>query len=203
MDKHSAVPGLHGPSAANAREIQIMRTCFLLDTRYELREVVGTGAYSVVASALDTATGGVVAVKKMDKSFLHSTFAKRTLRELKIQRLLTHHNILRIKTIQLPQLQNEWTDLYVITDLMESDLSSIIKSPQDLSDEHCQFFLFQLLQGLKYMKDSNILHRDLKPKNLLLNANCDLKVCDFGLARVSNSDSFISSVQMTDYVATR
>lgn len=107
MDKHSIVSEHNGPSEANARETQFVQTSYLLDVKYELREVVGTGAYSVVTSALDTATGGMVAVKKMDKSFLHSTFAKRTLRELKIQRLLTHHNILRIKTIQLPQSHKE------------------------------------------------------------------------------------------------
>lgn len=57
----------------------------------------------------------------------------------------------------------------------------------------------QLLRGLKYLHSANILHRDLKPGNLLINANCDLKICDFGLARTSRgNDQF-----MTEYVVTR
>ena len=60
-----------------------------------------------------------------------------------------------------------------------------------------QYFLYQLLRGLKYLHSANVLHRDLKPGNLLLNANCDLKICDFGLARTSETDF------MTEYVVTR
>lgn len=66
---------------------------------------------------------------------------------------------------------------------MESDLASIIRSPQPLNDEHIQFFLYQILRGLKYMHSAGILHRDLKPRNILVNSNCDIKICDFGLSR--------------------
>ncbi len=61
-----------------------------------------------------------------------------------------------------------------------------------------QYFLYQLLRGLKYIHSANVLHRDLKPSNLLLNANCDLKICDFGLARTTSETDF-----MTEYVVTR
>ncbi|RHN60845.1 putative mitogen-activated protein kinase CMGC-MAPK family [Medicago truncatula] len=60
------------------------------------------------------------------------------------------------------------------------------------------YFLYQLLRGLKYIHSANVLHRDLKPSNLLLNANCDLKICDFGLARTTSETDF-----MTEYVVTR
>jgi mitogen-activated protein kinase 1/3 len=61
-----------------------------------------------------------------------------------------------------------------------------------------QYFLYQLLQGLKYVHSANVLHRDLKPSNLLVNANCDLKIADFGLARTTSDTNF-----MTEYVVTR
>lgn len=61
-----------------------------------------------------------------------------------------------------------------------------------------QYFLYQLLRGLKYIHSANVIHRDLKPSNLLLNANCDLKICDFGLARPTSENEF-----MTEYVVTR
>lgn len=73
---------------------------------------------------------------------------------------------------------------------------------QDLSDDHCQYFIYQTLRGLKAMHSADVLHRDLKPSNLLLNANCDLKVCDFGLARSAASQEDNAGF-MTEYVATR
>ncbi|PRQ55114.1 putative mitogen-activated protein kinase CMGC-MAPK family [Rosa chinensis] len=62
----------------------------------------------------------------------------------------------------------------------------------------CLYFLYQLLRGLKYIHSAHVLHRDLKLSNLLLNANCDLKICDFGLARTTSETDF-----MTEYVVTR
>ena len=71
---------------------------------------------------------------------------------------------------------------------METDMHRVIRT-QELSDDHCQYFIYQTLRALKAMHSANVLHRDLKPSNLLLNANCDLKVCDFGLARSVHSNT--------------
>jgi serine/threonine protein kinase len=93
---------------------------------------------------------------------------------------------------------------------METDLATIIKSDQQLTDEHCQFFLYQILRGLKYIHSANVVHRDLvrirltqKPRNLLVNSNCDLKICDFGLARAILPTTNNKANILTDYVATR
>lgn len=88
--------------------------------------------------------------------------------------------------------------MYIVYELMDTDLHQIIRSSQALTEDHCQYFLYQLLRGLKYVHSANVLHRDLKPSNLLLNANCDLKICDFGLARTTSEADF-----MTEYVVTR
>ena len=91
--------------------------------------------------------------------------------------------------------------LTIIQELMETDMHRVIRT-QELSDDHCQYFIYQTLRALKAMHSANVLHRDLKPSNLLLNANCDLKVCDFGLARSAASTEDNSGF-MTEYVATR
>ena len=76
---------------------------------------------------------------------------------------------------------------------------------QDLSDDHAQYFIYQTLRALKALHSADVIHRDLKPSNLLLNANCDLKVCDFGLARSvrTTEPSGTETGFMTEYVATR
>ena len=79
---------------------------------------------------------------------------------------------------------------------MESDLDRIITSRQTLTNQHHQYFLYQILRGLKYIHSASVLHRDLKPSNLLVNSNCDLAICDFGLARGFDDDAG----KLTEYV---
>ncbi|KAK9161359.1 hypothetical protein Syun_007700 [Stephania yunnanensis] len=171
-------------------------------SRYRIEEVIGKGSYGVVCSAYDTHTGEKVAIKKINDIFEHVSDATRILREIKLLRLLRHPDIVEIKHILLPPSRREFKDIYVVFELMESDLHQVIKANDDLTREHYQFFLYQLLRGLKYIHTANVFHRDLKPKNILANADCKLKVCDFGLARVAFNDT-PTAIFWTDYVATR
>ncbi|RDY02412.1 Mitogen-activated protein kinase 20 [Mucuna pruriens] len=170
--------------------------------RYKIQEVIGKGSYGVVCSAIDTHTGEKVAIKKIHDIFEHVSDAARILREIKLLRLLRHPDIVEIKHVMLPPSRRDFKDIYVVFELMESDLHQVIKANDDLTKEHYQFFLYQLLRALKYIHTANVYHRDLKPKNILANANCKLKICDFGLARVAFSDT-PTTVFWTDYVATR
>nr|VDD25710.1 unnamed protein product [Brassica oleracea] len=171
-------------------------------SQYQIQEVVGKGSYGVVASAECPHTGGKVAIKKMTNVFEHVSDAIRILREIKLLRLLKHPDIVEIKHIMLPPCRKEFKDIYVVFELMESDLHHVLKVNDDLTPQHHQFFLYQLLRGLKFMHSAHVFHRDLKPKNILANADCKIKICDLGLARVSFTDS-PSAVFWTDYVATR
>lgn len=170
--------------------------------RYRLQEVIGRGSYGVVCSAIDTHTGEKVAIKKINDIFEHVSDATRILREIKLLRLLRHPDIVEIKHIMLPPNRRQYKDIYVVFELLESDLHQVIKANDDLTPEHYQFFLYQLLRALKYIHTANVFHRDLKPKNVLANADCKLKICDFGLARVAFSDA-PTAIFWTDYVATR
>lgn len=171
-------------------------------SRYRIEEVIGKGSYGVVCSAYDTHTGEKVAIKKINDIFEHVSDATRILREIKLLRLLRHPDIVEIKHILFPPSRREFKDIYVVFELMESDLHQVIKANDDLTPEHYQFFLYQLLRGLKYIHTANVFHRDLKPKNILANADCKLKICDFGLARVAFNDT-PTAIFWTDYVATR
>ncbi|KAG9450091.1 hypothetical protein H6P81_010056 [Aristolochia fimbriata] len=171
-------------------------------SQYQIQEVIGKGSYGVVGAAIDTHNGERVAIKKINDVFEHVSDATRILREIKLLRLLRHPDIVEIKHIMLPPSRREFKDIYVVFELMESDLHQVIKANDDLTPEHYQFFLYQLLRALKYIHTANVFHRDLKPKNILANADCKLKICDFGLARVSFNDA-PSAIFWTDYVATR
>ena len=87
---------------------------------------------------------------------------------------------------------------------MESDLASIIRSSQPLNDRHIHYFISQLLSALQYLHVNNIVHRDIKPRNILVNSDCLLKLADFGLARYYNENINDSKIMaMTEYVTTR
>ena len=204
VDKNQTVQEEAG--AGGNRAWKVLGSKFELPPQFEIIDPVGSGAYGVVVAAKDSSDKGennLVAIKKIEKAFEHKVFTLRTLRELKIMRLLNHENVLSIKTILKPHSLQDFNELYVVSDLMETDLAQIIKSNQVLSDEHIQFFLYQILRGLKYIHSCGILHRDLKPRNLLVNSNCDLKICDFGLARANINALMTPSAALTDYIATR
>ncbi|ORZ03484.1 mitogen-activated protein kinase [Syncephalastrum racemosum] len=168
--------------------------------QYEIVDVVGEGAYGIVCSAVHKPTGQMVAIKRI-LPFDHAMFCLRTLREIKLLKYFNHENIISILDIVRPRTYDDFTEVYLIQELMETDMHRVIRT-QDLSDDHCQYFTYQTLRALKAMHSANVLHRDLKPSNLLLNANCDLKICDLGLARSANSADENSGF-MTEYVATR
>ncbi|KAL5747545.1 hypothetical protein ACOSP7_024549 [Xanthoceras sorbifolium] len=159
---------------------------------------IGRGAYGIVCAAVNAETHQQVAIKKIGNAFDNIIDAKRTLREIKLLRHMDHENVIGIKDIIRPPKIETFNDVYIVYELMNTDLHQIIRSDQKLTDNHCQYFLYQLLRGLKYVHSANVLHRDLKPSNLLLNANCDLKIGDFGLARTTSETDF-----MTEYVVTR
>lgn len=141
-----------------------------------------------------------VAIKKIGKAFDDLIDAKRILREVKLLRHFRHENICGLRDLIPPAEGMQFEDIYMTLDYMETDLHKIIYSKNELTDEHIQYFVYQILKGLKYIHSAKVIHRDLKPSNLLLNGNCDLKICDFGLARGISTDS---DYELTEYVVTR
>lgn len=167
---------------------------------FEPDRPIGYGAFGVVWSVTDPRDGKRVALKKMPNVFQNLISCKRVYRELKMLFYFNHDNVLKALDILQPPHIDFFEEIYVVTQLMQSDLHKIIVSPQPLSSDHVKVFLYQILRGLKYLHMAGILHRDIKPGNLLVNSNCILKICDFGLARVEEPDT---SKDMTQEVITQ
>ena len=158
-----------------------------LHPRYELKRILGSGSYGEVAEAVDRDRGGKrVAVKKINRIFEQETDAKRILREIYILRHMAHRNVIQLLNVLLPTRadKNTFNELYLVFEFVDTDLYKLIMSPQYLTAQHIRTFLYQLLHSLAYTHSLNVIHRDVKPANILLNEDCSLKLCDFGLARV-------------------
>jgi len=129
--------------------------------------------------------------------------AKRVLREVKLLQFLKHENIIPLYDMIPPVSVKDFNDVYMVMEFMETDLHKIISSKNELSEEHIQYFMYQLLSGLKFIHSAHVIHRDLKPSNLLLNSDCRLKICDFGLARGVKLADEKHDYELTEYVVTR
>jgi len=205
-DQAQAQPAAKAKHASTATPAP-RKVRFNVGTQYQVLDVVGEGAYGIVCSAVHRPSGRKVAIKKI-APFDHSMFCLRTLRELKLLKFFCEagvsENIISILDIIKPPSIDAFKEVYLIQELMETDMHRVIRT-QDLSDDHAQYFIYQTLRALKAIHSADVIHRDLKPSNLLLNANCDLKVCDFGLARsVKTAEpSGTETGFMTEYVATR
>uniref|UniRef100_A0A1I7ULM4 mitogen-activated protein kinase n=1 Tax=Caenorhabditis tropicalis TaxID=1561998 RepID=A0A1I7ULM4_9PELO len=152
------------------------------ETPYSIRENIGVGAFGIVCKAIDKRSEKEVAIKKVHDAYKSQSSAKCALREIRILRELSHSNIITISDVFITGKGLE-RDVYLVMNLMETDLNQVLKSDQDLREDHFKYFFYQIICGLKYIHSAGIIHRDLKPSNLLLNADCLLKIGDFGMAR--------------------
>ena len=114
-----------------------------------------------------------------------------------------HPNVISLYDLSLFE---EKAELYMMMELMDCDLHRIIQSKQPLTDQHLKTFALQILEGIKAMHKVGVFHRDLKPGNLLVDKNCQLRITDFGLARFMDDRTLAGANKvnpMTEYVVTR
>lgn len=177
---------------------------FTINKQYKVIRKIGSGSYGSVCSALDVQTNEVVAIKKCRHVFDKKLITKRCLREIKVlQHFNGHPRIIDLKALDIVDPQN-FNEVYLIQSCCDTTMADIIHSKLELEPVHYQWFMYQLFSGLKYIHSANVLHRDLKPANILVNENCDLRICDFGMARgFARPNAQIESQYMTHYVVTR
>lgn len=150
---------------------------------YVCEKLLGTGSYGKVALAQKVSTGQKVAIKRMENIFEDEIDCKRILREVTLMRKLKHPFVVELIEILYPKDPETFDTLYVVMEYAESDLKKILKSCINLELVHIQTIIYNLLCSIKYLHESNVLHRDLKPANVLINEDCTVKLCDYGLAR--------------------
>lgn len=169
---------------------------------FDIQRCVGKGAYGIVWKVTEKESGRTMAVKRCFDAFVNSTDAQRTFREIIfLEALNGHENIVRLMNVIKAENPH---DLYLVFDYMESDLQHVIAASM-LQLVQIEYITYQVLKALKYVHSGGVLHRDLKPSNVLLNRNCHVRLCDFGLARTSSlpGGRADGACLLTDYVATR
>lgn len=154
--------------------------------KYEILNRLGRGAYGIVWKSIDKRTKKIIALKKIFDAFHNATDAQRTFREIMFLQKLDHENIIRLLNVH--RAEND-RDIYLVFEHMETDLHAVIRAGI-LQDIHKKYIVYQALKCLKYMHSAQLVHRDMKPSNLLLNSECHVKVCDFGLARSMDMDNY-------------
>ena len=166
-----------------------------MQIKYDILGVVGEGAYGIVYKCKNKETGKYVAIKRFKE--VDDDLVKKTMkRELKMLQKLHHPNV-----VDFQEAYKRKGNLYLVFEFVEKNLLELLQEhPQGLDPNLIRYLIYQLCKAIKYLHDQNIIHRDVKPENLLITENMELKLCDFGFARLISGSC---TEKLTDYVATR
>jgi len=156
---------------------------WVIPANYEVKQLIGTGSYGSVCEALDSQADRLVAIKRIAHLFDDLVDCKRILREIGILSRLSHENVVQIYDIVAPLNVEGFDELYMVMEICDTDLKKLCRTDVHLEAMHINTLLYSLLVGLKYLHSAGIYHRDLKPANCLVNKDCTVKICDFGLSR--------------------
>ena len=157
-----------------------------LDGRYEVQEIIGVGGMSVVYKAYDNVDDRIVAIKILKDEFLNNEeFERRFKNESKAIALLSHENIVRVYDVNFGEKLQ-----YIVMEYIDGiTLKEYINKQNSITWNDAVYFMTQILRAVQHAHDKGIVHRDIKPQNIILLPNGTLKVTDFGIARFSRSET--------------
>ncbi|VFQ69912.1 unnamed protein product [Cuscuta campestris] len=179
-EDHMASPGTPDPAPPLQRTVNMLQGCRSVD-EFERLNKIDEGTYGVVYRARDKKSGEIVALKKVKMEKEREGFPLTSLREINILLSFHHASIVDVKEVVVG---DKIDNIYMVMEYMEHDLKALMETmKQPFSQSEVKCLMIQLLEGIKYLHDNWVLHRDLKTSNLLLNNRGELKICDFGLAR--------------------
>ncbi|KAL6177596.1 hypothetical protein ACLB2K_049121 [Fragaria x ananassa] len=182
-DVDEALPEIEQSPVLRGRSTNMLKGCRSVAEFTKLDGMLGEGTYGVVYRARDKQTGEIVAIKKvkMDKS--NEGFPITSLREINILLSCDHPSIVGVK-----EVVHNGDDIFMVMECMEYELKLLTEATkQPFSIGEVKYLVKSLLEGVKYLHDNWVLHRDLKTSNILLNKEGELKICDFGLSRLYGS----------------
>ena len=164
---------------------------------YSIDKIVGYGATSVCYKATKHSSGAnqfqhtnklkeAVAIKKVKNIFQSDTYAHHILRELKLLRLLQgHKNIIELKSVMRPKDLDNFNELNYVFEYCTQNLMNIIRyNAETMNDDHIRYLTYEIMKGVLFIHSKGVIHRDLKPLNILVNEKWDVKICDFGQSNV-------------------
>jgi len=139
---------------------------------------IGQGTYGVVYRAQDVDTREIVAVKRIKLETREEGIPSTSIREIALLKEINHKNVIKLHNVVHSQHR-----LTLVFEYCDWDLRRFMQSRDELTDEDIISFSYQMLCALEFIHSKKIIHRDVKPQNLLINRKNELKLCDFGLAR--------------------
>ncbi|XP_055532871.1 cyclin-dependent kinase 12 isoform X2 [Wyeomyia smithii] len=162
---------------------------------FDMIEQIGEGTYGQVYKARDRETNELVALKKVRLEHEKEGFPITAVREIKILRQLNHKNIVNLREIVTDkqdalEFRKDKGSFYLVFEYMDHDLMGLLESGMvEFNEQNNASIMRQLLDGLNYCHKKNFLHRDIKCSNILMNNKGEVKLADFGLARLYNADN--------------
>ncbi|KAG5439527.1 hypothetical protein PCANB_002102 [Pneumocystis canis] len=180
---------------------------------YERLEKLGEGTFGEVHKGRKKSTHDLVAMKRILMHNEKEGFPITALREIRILKMLSHVNIIPLMDIIVDRgdrKERKHGSIYMVTPYMDHDLSGLLENPKvNFSEAQIKCYMKQLLEGINYLHQNNIMHRDMKAANLLINNKGILKIADFGLARTfeepfpNKNNSVLTRREYTNCVVTR
>ena len=155
---------------------------------YKYGRFIGQGAFGKVNIGLNVLTGRIVAIKSFNKqkiSMNNNENKKKILYETSLMQKLNHKNVVKI----LELFETEKYMLIIMEYINCGNLFSFVKKRRKLSEKTSKFLFRQIIQGIKYIHSKNIVHRDIKLENILIDLNNNIKICDFGISKIFENEN--------------